>query len=137
MKSKGEPAPRLLQLALLPPVILWTLPQTLVGFSWAIVQRLRGHPWEFYRFGPFIYLVVPTPFPGTLGISLGVVVYVGVPSILEHEFCHLITAMWLGWAYLPVYGLEYLIMGHDRSFHERITCRLEHSLRWRIRRLGR
>ena len=109
-------------LALLPLAIAWTLPQTLVGVALAAVRRAQGHPWWVYRFGPVIYLVVPAPSIASAGISLGVVVLADRPSILTHEFCHLYTSAWLGWLYLPSYGLEYLIFGHDRSPHERLTC---------------
>ena len=95
-----------------------------------MLKRLRGVPARFYRFGPFLYLVVPDGVVASSGISLGLVVLADRPSILEHEFCHLYTALWLSWLYLPVYGLEYLILGHDRSFHERATCRLEQRNSW-------
>ena len=49
------------------------------------------------------------------------------------ELCHLYTALWLTWLYLPVYGLEYLIFGHVRSPHERATVHFERQTRrtWR------
>ena len=69
----------------------------------------------------------------TSGVSLGLVVLADRPSILTHEFCHLYTGLWLTWLYLPVYGLEYLIAGHARSPHERLTVRFEERTRnaWR------
>ena len=57
------------------------------------------------------------------------------PVILTHEFCHLYTGLWLGWLYLPVYGLEYLIAGHGRSPHERLTMRFEERNRYTWRPL--
>jgi hypothetical protein len=113
----------------LPWIVLWTLPQTLAGVALAIVARARGVRGAWYRFGPFLFWVVPTAPPASRGISLGVVVLAEEPSILTHEFCHLYTALWLSWAYLPVYGLEYLLLGHDRSPHERLTVRFERSCR--------
>jgi hypothetical protein len=83
--------------------------------------------------------VVPRAPPASRGISLGVVVLAEDPSVLTHEFCHVYTALWLAWAYLPVYGLEYLIVGHARSPHERLTVRFEQECRraWeRVRQSG-
>jgi hypothetical protein len=65
-----------------------------------------------------------------------VVVFAESPSILKHEFCHLFSGLWLSWAYLPVYGLEYGLLGHARSPHERLTCRLERSIGWGWRLVG-
>lgn len=106
---------------------LWTLPQTLVGLAPAAFKRLRGHRLMGYRFGPFLFLVAPSAPPDARGISLGVVVLAEEPSLLAHEFCHLYTALWLGWLYLKVFGLEYLVVGHDRSPHERLTCHFERT----------
>jgi len=114
---------------LLPVIIVWTLPQTLAGLVLALWHRLRGTPVFLYAFGPSLFFVVPTPPPASCGISLGAVVFADRPEILTHEFCHLYTGLWLGWLYLPVYGLEYLVLGHDRSFHERVTCRFERTTR--------
>jgi hypothetical protein len=127
------PSPWPLALALLPLVLAWTLPQTLVGLVWALVRRARGVPLCGYRFGPFLYLVSPAAPFASRGISMGLVVLAEHPSILVHEFCHLYTAAWLGWLYLPAYGLEYLLVGHERSPHERLTCRFEqrNRLGWR------
>ena len=122
-----------LTLALLPLMLLWTLPQTLAGLGYALFVRLRGVPLALYRFGPFLFVVCPTAPVASRGISLGLVVLAEHPSLLVHEFCHLYTAFWLSWFYLPVYGLEYLLVGHDRSLHERLTCRFEGrcKLAWR------
>lgn len=120
-----EPWSRALSLTLVPVLALWTLPQTLAGLGYALVKRLRGERCGLYRFGPFVFLVVRGSPMASSGISLGLVVIADRPSILTHEFCHLYTGLWLTWLYLPVYGIEYLLMGHGRSFHERITVRLE------------
>ena len=122
---------------LIPILMVWTLPQTLAGFVIMIVRKCQGYPTAFYRFGPFIFLVVPSGVPNARGISLGQVIFAQDPGILRHEFCHMFSGLWLSWLYLPVYGLEYLIMGHSRSFHERITCRLEHSVPWAWRRISK
>jgi len=122
---------------LVPPLLVWTLPQTLAGLVFAAWRRLQGHRLEAYRFGPFLYLVVPAPGPLSPGISLGLVIFASTPDLLKHEFCHLVTALWLSWLYLPVYGLEYLIIGHDRSPHERLTCRFERTIPWSWHRLHR
>jgi hypothetical protein len=114
---------------LLPLVAAWTLPQTLAGLGFALWHRARGAPLLAYAFGPFLYLVVPRAPPSGRGISLGVIVLAEHPAILTHEFCHLYSGLWLGWLYLPVYGLEYLAQGHERSFHERATCWFERSTR--------
>jgi hypothetical protein len=130
----GEPPPAWPITALLfPCVVLWTLPQTVAGLAYAAIKRVRGHAVRLYRFGPFLYVVVPSAPVASRGISLGVVVFADHPSILTHEFCHLYTAAWLGWLYLPVYGLEYLVLGHSRSPHERLTERFEarSRLAWR------
>lgn len=119
----AAPAQLALAWALFPLVVLWTLPQTAVGLAIAALRRWQGYPWWLYRFGPFLFCVVPAPSIASAGISLGVFVIADRPAILTHEFCHLYTAAWLGWLYLPVYGLEYLFAGHDRSPHERLTCR--------------
>ena len=100
---------------------LWTLPQTLAGLAFAAALALGGHRPRLYRFGPFLFLVVPAAPFSIYGISLGLVVLADHPSILTHEFCHLYTGLWLGWLYLPIYGIEYLVLGHDRSPHERLT----------------
>jgi hypothetical protein len=135
--SLRAPAPWPVALALLPLVVAWTLPQTLVGLAWGALKLLRGVRPALYRFGPFMFLVVPEePFFGG-GISLGVVVLAKDPSLLTHEFCHLYTALWLGWLYLPAYGLEYSIVGHDRSPHERLTARFASRNRRSWRRVGR
>lgn len=107
------------------PLLVWTMPQSLCGLLYALWKRLRGRRWRLYRFGPFLYLVVQDKPIASNGVSLGLVVFADRPAILIHEFCHLFTGLWLGWLYLPVYGLEYLIQGHDRSWHERITVRFE------------
>jgi hypothetical protein len=119
------PWPRTAALVLTPLWALWTLPQTLVGLAYGVAMKLRGARVGLYRFGPFVFVVVKGRPMASSGISLGLVVLADRPSILTHEFCHLYTGLWLTWLYLPVYGLEYLILGHDRSFHERITVRLE------------
>jgi hypothetical protein len=124
------PWPLAASLALFFPTLLWTLPQTLAGLAFALYARARGHRAALYRFGPFLFVVVPWAPPWVKGISLGVVVLADEPRILTHEFCHLFTALWLAWLYLPVYGLEYLIVGHDRSPHERLTVRLEKTTRF-------
>ena len=121
---------------LVPPLLLWTLPQTLAGLVFALRRRLQGHRARLHRFGPFLFLVVPAPGPYSAGISLGLVVFARDSSILKHEFCHLLTGLWLSWLYLPVYGLEYLLVGHDRSPHERLTCRFERTVRWTSHRVG-
>lgn len=130
------PWPRWAGLALLPLVALWTLPQTLAGLALALGCRARGAPWWLYRFGPFVFLVVPASPPASAGISLGVVVISERPDILTHEFCHLYSGLWLSWLYLPVYGLEYALLGHARSPHERVTVRFERSTRLAWRRWG-
>jgi hypothetical protein len=122
---------------LTPLLLVWTLPQTLAGLAFAIVRRAQGHPARLYLFGPFLFLVIPAPGPWSAGISLGLVVLACREEILKHECCHLLTGLWLSWLYLPVYGLEYLLVGHDRSPHEQITCRFERSVTWspdRVRR---
>jgi hypothetical protein len=116
---------------LVPLLLLWTLPQTLAGLAFVLLRRAQGHRTRFYLFGPFLFLVVSARGPMTSGISLGMVVFACTPAILKHEFCHLLTGLWLSWLYLPVYGLEYLIVGHDRSPHERLTCRFERTVPWR------
>ena len=130
------PAPLGLAMALFPFVVLWTLPQTIGGLALALHARLRGHRGAWYRFGPFLYYVVPCAPPASRGISLGVVVLSEDASILTHEFCHIYTALWLSWLYLPVYGLEYLIVGHERSPHERMTVRFERRNRRGWTRIG-
>lgn len=120
----------LARLLLLPLLLVWTLPQTLVGLCFAAYRLAQGHRLQIHQFGPFLFLVVPAAGPLSAGISLGLVVFASSPRILKHEFSHLITALWLTWLYLPVYGLEYLIVGHDRSPHERLTCWLERRLPW-------
>jgi hypothetical protein len=131
-----EPAPLPVAVALFPLVVLWTLPQTLAGIALAAHARLRGVRGSWYRFGPFLYYVVPCAPPASRGISLGVVVLADDPSILTHELCHLYSGLWLAWLYLPVYGLEYALMGHDKSFHERATVRFELRCRRAWRRVG-
>ncbi len=118
-------------------MVAWTLPQTLGGVALAAMARLRGVRGAWYRFGPFLFHVVPTAPPASRGISLGVVVLADDPSILTHELCHLYSGLWLSWLYLPVYGLEYLLLGHERSPHERITVWLEQRCRLAWRRIGR
>ncbi len=116
---------------LAPALFLWTLPQTLAGLLVAGLRAAEGHRPRLTRFGPFLYLLVRAPGPWTPGISLGLVAFADDESIVKHELCHLLTGLWLGWAYLPVYGLEYLVFGHDRSPHERLTCRFERRVPWR------
>jgi hypothetical protein len=128
-------SPRL-GVALFPLVLLWTLPQTVVGLVFALVRRLQGHRLSLHCFGPFVFLVVPARGPASEAISLGLVIFARSPAILKHEFCHLLTGLWLTWLYLPAYGLEYLLVGHDRSPHERLTCRFEQRMKWGMRRLG-
>lgn len=127
------PSSWLVVILLVPFVVVWTLPQTVAGLACAVAARLCGVPLFVYRFGPFPFLVVPAPPPASRGISLGLVVFADSPAILTHEFCHLYTAAWLGWLYLPVYGLEYLVVGHSRSPHERLTRWFESrcQLAWR------
>lgn len=127
------PWPRWAALALAPLIAFWTLPQTLAGLALALWHRGRGAPWWIYQFGPFVFLVVPASPPASAGISLGLVVLSERPEILTHEFCHLYTALWLSWLYLPVYGAEYALLGHARSPHERLTERFERNTRlaWR------
>ena len=119
------PWPLRFAIPLFPLVALWTLPQTIGGIALALHARMRGHRGAWYRFGPFLYYVVPCAPPASRGISLGVVVLSEDASILTHEFCHIYTALWLSWLYLPVYGLEYATVGHERSPHERMTVRFE------------
>ncbi len=121
-------------LALVPILLVWLMPQTLAGIAFALVRRTRP---RWARFGPLVCAVIPTRGLGTAGISLGLVVFAEHPSIVRHELCHVITGMWLGWLYLPVYGLEYLVLGHARSWHERVTCWLERHASWRVRLLER
>ena len=132
----SEPAKLIVALLLVIPLFIWTLPQTLVGLAFAIYRRLQGHRFGLYRFGPFIYMVVPARGPASEAISFGMVIFTSSPSFLKHEFCHLITGLWLSWLYLPIYGIEYLLAGHSRSPHERITERLERSVQWKWRRWG-
>ena len=135
--SGEEPAPLALAVALLPLVVAWTLPQTLAGSAFALWSRLRGCRGRWYRFGPFLFFVVARPPPFSRGgISLGAVVFAEDPSLLTHEFCHVYTALWLAWLYLPAYGLEYLLFGHDRSPHERATVRFERRCRRAWVRVG-
>ncbi len=122
-------------LAALVALALWTLPQTLVGLGYAVLKRIQGHRWMGYRFGPFLFLVVPSAPIGGRGISLGLVVLAEDWTLLTHEFCHVYSALWLSWLYLPVYGIEYLAFGHDRSPHERVTCHFERKSRMAWRRV--
>jgi hypothetical protein len=115
--------------------VAWTLPQTLAGAALALAARLRGSRGDWYRFGPFLFYVMRAAPPASRGISLGAVILCEDPTILVHEMCHAFTALWLSWAYLPVYGLEYLIVGHARSPHERLTVRFERSCRYGFRRM--
>jgi hypothetical protein len=131
-----EPAALGVAAALLPLVALWTLPQTLAGIALAVYARLRGTRGSWYRFGSFLFYVVPTAPPASRGISLGTVVFADEPSILTHEFCHVYSGLWLAWLYLPIYGLEYAIVGHERSPHERATLRFERACRLAWRRIG-
>ncbi len=134
---KGRPPwPLTVALILTPLMALWTLPQTLAGLAYAVTMKLRGAPIGLYRFGPFVFVVVRERPLASSGISLGLVVLADRPSILTHEFCHLYTGLWLTWLYLPVYGLEYLILGHERSFHERLTVRFEQRTRYGWRPWG-
>jgi hypothetical protein len=132
--SPGRP-PSSLPVALLLalPLLLWTLPQSLVGSAVCLLRCLQGHRPRLYRFGPFLFVVVRARGPLSSGISLGLFVFSEMPEILKHEFCHLFTALWLCWLYLPVYGIEYALFGHDRSPHERLTCRLERTVDWGYR----
>ena len=129
-----DPAPRAVSVGLTLPLLIWTLPQTAAGLLFALLRRRQGHRFELYRFGPFLYLVMPCRGPGVAGISLGLIVFSESRSILKHEFCHLLTGLWLSWLYLPVYGLEYATVGHRRSPHERITNWFEKRLAWGWRR---
>lgn len=134
---RGDPpAPLARALALAPLLALWTLPQTLAGLALALWHRARGVPLALYRFGPFVFLVAPASPPASTGISLGLVVISERPEVLTHEFCHLYTALWLSWLYLPVYGVEYALLGHERSPHERLTVRLERATRHGWVRVG-
>jgi hypothetical protein len=119
--------------ALFPLLVLWTLPQTLGGLGFAAVGRLHGHRGAWYRFGPFLFYVMPWAPRWLRGISLGAVVLADDPGVLTHEFCHVYTALWLSWLYLPVYGIEYGTVGHARSPHERLTRHFERhtGLGWR------
>ncbi|MBN1947067.1 MAG: hypothetical protein JW797_15435 [Bradymonadales bacterium] len=133
--NRCDPWPLWISLSLLPLLVLWTLPQTLVGLVLALVRKAQGSAIHRVRFGPFLFLVSPGGSIGGGGISLGLVVLADTPTLLTHEFCHLYTGLWLSWLYLPVYGLEYLILGHHRSYHERATCWFERRNRrswWRI-----
>jgi hypothetical protein len=131
------PWPLAVSLVLFPLLLVWTFPQSLGGLLYACYHRARGGRFLYYRFGPFIYLVVPiAPFRAQ-GISLGLVVFANRPEILIHEFCHTYTALWLSWLYLPIYGLEYLVFGHDASPHERLTRHFEHTCRQTWTKLGR
>lgn len=126
----GHPWPLALSLVLAPVLALWTLPQTLAGLAYGLARGVRGARLGLYRFGPFLFLVVREAPVASSGISLGLVVFADRPALLTHEFCHLYTGLWLSWLYLPVYGLEYLLWGHDRSPHERITVHLEETTRY-------
>jgi len=130
LAGRREPWPLITSALLLPLLTVWTLPQSLTGLVVALYRRIRGEWVGFYRFGPFLFVVVRARFPWTRGISLGTVVFAETPDILKHEFCHLFTGLWLSWTYLIVYGLEYLIVGHERSLHERTTVRIERALDW-------
>jgi len=133
-RSPGRiPQPLPVALLLAPLLLLWTLPQTLVGLVVCGWRCLQGHRPRLYRFGPFIFVVTRSGGPFTSGISLGLFVFSETPAILKHEFCHLFTALWLTWLYLPVYGVEYVLFGHDRSPHERLTCWLERTVAWGYR----
>ena len=107
------------------------MPQTLAGLLIGLYHRTQGHRFYLYRFGPFLFIVMRVAAPKSSGISLGVVVFSSHCTILKHEFCHLLSGLWLTWLYLPVYGLEYLIVGHSRSPHERVTNWFEEKLNWR------
>ena len=127
------PSPLPVALLLAPILLLWTLPQTLVGLAACVLRRLQGHRPCLYRFGPFLFVVTRARGPFSPGISLGLFIFSETPEILKHEFCHLFTALWLTWLYLPVYGIEYALVGHDRSPHERLTCWLERRVQWTYR----
>jgi len=131
-----DPWPTALTVLLFPLFALWTLPQTLVGLAYAIVQRRRGHRPHLYVFGPFLFVVIRAHGPKSPAISLGVVVFTESPGFLKHELCHILTGLWLTWLYLPVYGIEYLVFGHDRSPHERLTCHFERELEWGYRHVN-
>ena len=128
-----SPMPLWFIISIFPAIVIWTLPQTLIGLFIALYYRIQGHSIYLYLFGPFMFVVVPTTSPTSRsirGISLGVVVFSDHYIILKHEFCHLLSGMWLSWFYLPVYGIEYRIVGHSRSPHERLTNWFEKHLNW-------
>ncbi len=133
------PLPLGVAVLLFPLVLLWTLPQTLAGRGFVVAGRLRGRRGAWYQFGPFLFYLVPWAPRWIRGISLGVIVLANDPAIITHEFCHVFTALWLSWLYLPVYGLEYGLVGHTRSPHERLTVHFEHhtQLGWRRVRAGK
>ena len=124
------PSPLWLALLLAPLLLVWTLPQTLIGLLYCLFRHVQGHRLCLYRFGPFIFVVTRARGPLFRGISLGLFIFSETADILKHEFCHLFTALWLAWLYLPVYGIEYAVFGHDRSPHERLTCWLERRIGW-------
>lgn len=124
-----------LSILIIPVVCLLTLPQTLLGLVAVAVYALRGARPYVYRFGLFWFLVVPREAPIFRGISLGLVVVAFDPAILRHEFCHLITGLWLVWFYLPWYALEYAIFGHYHAPHERLVRSLEGRISWDIWRV--
>jgi hypothetical protein len=134
LSSPGrDPWPLTAALLLAPCLLLWTFPQTFAGLVVCAARCLQGYRPYVYRFGPFLFVVTRARGPYATGISLGLFIFSATPEILKHEFCHLFTALWLSWLYLPVYGIEYAVYGHDRSLHERLTCRLEQRLSWGYR----
>ena len=119
-------------LLLFPLISLWMLPQTVLGVGLYGFRRWQGHRGRWYLFGPFLFWVVPANPPGAAGISLGPVVHTAHEELLKHEFCHLFSGLWLSWLYLPIYATEYLVFGHSRSPHERLTCHFENHTRWTV-----
>lgn len=134
LPSTGRPPSTLwLALLLVTPLFVWTFPQTMVGLFCCLYRCTQGYRPYLYGFGPFIFIVIRARGPLSKGISLGFFIFSETAEILKHEFCHQFTALWLAWFYLPVYGLEYALFGHDRSPHERLTCWIERRIKWSYR----
>lgn len=99
--------------------IAWTLPQCFVGFLVAFYYWITGQlvKVEDYKRAQVFY--VKKFIKGFNGISLGFfIIYLSVAKNVRHEYGHYKQSLILGWFYLPVVLISYLLQlktpHHDR-----------------------
>ncbi|WP_020519026.1 hypothetical protein [Catelliglobosispora koreensis] len=87
----------------------WSLPNTIVGSAFLLVQRLRGHTLDLSQTVHSGRIYIRERFVKGYAVTVGNVIAGATPDLCPHEELHVRQARILGPLYFPLVGLGYVI----------------------------